>query len=36
LINGSLKSVLNEEKISKALIENSVEKLNANKEIIYI
>ena len=33
LIDGSLKSVLNEEKISKALIENSVEKLNGNKRL---
>jgi len=33
LIDGSLNSVLDEEKISKALIENSVEKLNGNKRI---
>ena len=33
MIDGSLKSVLNEEKISKALIENSVEKLNGNKRL---
>jgi len=33
LIDGSLKSVLNEEKISQALIANSVEKLNGNKRL---
>lgn len=33
MIDGSLNSVLDEEKISKALIENSVEKLNGNKRI---
>jgi len=33
LIDGSLKSVLDEEKISKALIDNSVEKLNGNKRL---
>jgi len=33
LIDGSLKNVLDEEKISKALIENSVEKLNGNKRL---
>ena len=33
LMDGSLKSVLNEDKISKALIENSVEKLNGNKRL---
>jgi hypothetical protein len=33
LIDGSLNSVLDEEKISKALIENSVEKLNGNKRL---
>ena len=33
MIDGSLKSVLNEEKISKALIENSVEKLSGNKRL---
>jgi len=33
LIDGSLKSVLDEEKISKALIENSVEKLNGNTRL---
>ena len=33
MIDGSLKSVLDEEKISKALIDNSVEKLNGNKRL---
>lgn len=33
MINNSLGSVLDEEKISKALIENSVEKLNGNKRL---
>jgi hypothetical protein len=33
LIDGSLKSVLNEENISKALIKNSVEKLKGNKRL---
>ena len=33
MIDGSLNSVLNEEKISNALIENSVEKLNGNKRL---
>ena len=33
MIDGSLKSILDEEKISKALIENSVEKLNGNKRL---
>ena len=33
LIDGSLKSVLDDEKISKALIENSVEKLRGNKRL---
>ena len=33
MIDGSLNSVLDEEKISKALIENSVEKLNGNKRL---
>jgi len=33
LIDGSLNSVLDNEKISKVLIENSVEKLNGNKRI---
>ena len=33
LIDGSLKTVLDEKKISKVLIENSVEKLNGNKRL---
>ena len=33
MIDGSLKSVLDEEKISKALINNSVEKLNGNNRL---
>jgi hypothetical protein len=33
LIDGSLKSVLDNKKISKALIENSVEKLSSNKRL---
>ena len=33
MIDGSLNSVLNEEKISNALIENSVEKLNGNNRL---
>jgi len=33
LIDGSLKSVLDNEKISKALIKNSVEKLSSNKRL---
>jgi len=33
LIDGSLNSVLDNEKISKVLIENSVEKLNGNKRL---
>ena len=33
MIDGSLKTVLDEEKISKVLIENSVEKLNGNKRL---
>ena len=33
MIDGSLKSVLDNEKISKALIENSVEKLSSNKRL---
>lgn len=33
MIDGSLKSVLDEEKISKALIKNSVEKLSGNKRL---
>ncbi len=33
MIDGSLKSVLDDKKISKALIENSVEKLNDNRRI---
>ena len=33
MIDGSLKNVLDEEKISKVLIENSVEKLNGNKRL---
>lgn len=36
LIDGSLKSVLDEEKISKALIRNSVEKLSGNKRTYII
>ena len=33
MIDGSLKSVLDNEKISKALIDNSVEKLSSNKRL---
>jgi len=33
LINGSLKSVLDNRKISQALIDNSVEKLSSNKRL---
>ena len=33
MIDGSLKSILNEDKISQALINNSVEKLNGNKRL---
>ncbi len=33
MIDGALKNVLDEEKISKVLIENSVEKLNGNKRL---
>ena len=33
MIDGSLKTVLDEKKISKVLIENSVEKLNGNKRL---
>ena len=33
MIDGSLKSVLDDKKISKALIKNSVEKLSGNKRL---
>jgi hypothetical protein len=33
LINGTLKSVLDDQKISKALIKNSVEKISSNKRV---
>jgi hypothetical protein len=36
LIDSSLKSVLDDKKISKALIKNSVEKLSGNKRLYIV